>query len=65
MGGRFTLESALGLTQPEFFDRLGMKSDSARSKRQTISRWETGERHPGQAARALLEMLAKKTSPKP
>jgi DNA-binding transcriptional regulator YiaG len=55
------LREKLGLTQPEFFDRLGMKSTSIRSKRQTISRWESGERHPGQAASALLAMLEKKT----
>src|ERR1700722_4174602 len=41
------LRDMLNLTQPEFFDRLGMKSTSIRSKRQTISRWESGERHPG------------------
>jgi DNA-binding transcriptional regulator YiaG len=55
------LREKLGLTQPEFFDRLGMKSTGIRSRRQTISRWETGQRRPGQAASALLAMLEKKT----
>jgi DNA-binding transcriptional regulator YiaG len=54
------LRTRLGLTQTEFFDRLGMKAKSDHVKRQTIHRWETGERNAGTAARALLAVLAKK-----
>jgi DNA-binding transcriptional regulator YiaG len=54
-----SLRKKLGLSQEAFYDRLGMKADSDAVKRQTISRWETGERNPGNAASALLTQLAK------
>ena len=47
------LRTRLGLTQAEFFDHLGMKAKSDHVKRQTIHRWEPGERNSGTAAKAF------------
>lgn len=47
-----------GLTQAEFYDRLGLRDVSIQAKRQVISRWELGTRNPGSAALALIEKFA-------
>jgi transcriptional regulator with XRE-family HTH domain len=49
------LRNALGLSQPEFLQKLGIKTTSPDAARQMISRWECGTRNPSAAATALLE----------
>jgi DNA-binding transcriptional regulator YiaG len=52
-----SLRSRFGDTQAEFYDRLGLKANSTKAKRQVVSRWETGVRSPGPGTRTLLEQL--------
>jgi transcriptional regulator with XRE-family HTH domain len=57
------LRNQLGLTQAEFFDRLGLTATNERAKRQTVNRWERGLRTPGPATIILLQQLKDDTRP--
>jgi len=56
------LRLSLDLSQPEFLERLGIKSARSAAARQMVSRWERGERNPSAAATALIEQLRDKTA---
>lgn len=59
-----SLRKSLGMTQTQFYDKLGLKTSSPDAKRQTITRWENGTRNPSNAALALLNGLANNTAKK-
>lgn len=54
------LRLRLGLSQSEFYDKLGLRADNTNSKQQCISRWENGKRLPANASLDLLAGLAEK-----
>ena len=53
-----SLRRLLGLSQPQFLEKLGIEVSNPNAARQMVSRWECGVRMPSAAAQALLRALA-------